>query len=448
MLQSKNKMKLFIILLLFANSLFSEEIRLLVDPFKKEQGQPVSLDWIGGDIADSVSMSLSKLNGIKLLNTQDRSKVLNEIGMTQMLGTEEKDSRGMKVDPFAKQLKANMILNGKYGVQSGNISVTFKIINVATSEFKLFKVSDKYDPETLNNIYDMIVFEIVKDLESNKTEGVDLLVISEEDRKRIKVAKRYNPKAIELYYNGRQISFADPQKALELFQKAIAIEPKYADAIVQVGSILSSSKNQYDNASKEFEKAEAIYSDLDEKTSFHYIELLTLIAANYYKQNKFTDALDYYSRARNELEKSGMADSASMAYVEYGTAISYSGMNQKNKALEYFEKSKTIFQNYEMEKTAGYANLLYGMAYIQLANENLDESLDNFKNAYEIYVSKGMEKRVTTAGIAYSIAYIYEKKGNKVEAAKNYRKAYQIYQSIGYQGKEKEAVKKGAERNE
>lgn len=441
-------MRLFpIIFILLASGIFSDEIRLLVDPFKKDSGSGRNLDWIGADMSDSISASLSRLKGIKLLSSDDRSKVLKEIDTVQKLGVEAKDSRGQEIDPFAKFLKANLILNGKYGIQGTNIVVNLKIVNAASSESKPVRVSQKYDPETLSEVYDRLVYGIVSELEKLEAEGISPLVVSEEDRKKLKIKKRYNPTAVEHYYNGRQIAASDPLKALSYFQKAIAIEPKYADAIAQMGAILSSNKKEYDKASAEFEKAESIYTENSEKDTFKYIELLSLIAANYYMQNKYSEALEYYAQARSGLDSLNMSDSASMAYVEYGTAICYSGLNQKSKAMEYFENSKVLFDNYEMNKTVSYANLLYGMAYIQLAEEKFDLALENYKGSYEIYVARNMEKKITTAGILYSIAYIHERQGEKGEAGKYYRKAYLLYQSLGYQGKEKEAVKKGAERN-
>ena len=428
-----------LLLLFIAQGISSEEIKLLIEPFEFEAIQIKQYNWIASDMNDSISKALSGLPKLKLFSSEDRKKILKEVGFMQQIGS------SLEEDPFAQIKKPNLILSGKLILQDNQLKTNIRLTVVRQMNAKVIVVNERFSINTLDGYYNKVLLEIIKHLETLNDSLIENLVLSEETKSEFKIKKLYNPKAIEYYYNGKKAISEDYLKAQEYFQKAIQLEPEYVDAIISLGSIYSLNKKDFSSASVEYEKALAIFNNLGDNESYRYNELLTLIASNYYSQGDFSQSLEKYYEAKVGLETLSLNDSLSMAYIEYGIGICYSGMNKRQKAITHFKNAKNIFDSIKIQNSIGYANILFGMAYVQLGLNELDNALESYKQAYKIYSTTNQNETVIFANILYSIGYILEKKNETKEAAKYFKKAYSIYEKNGYEGKEKQSSKLRAE---
>ncbi len=414
----------------------------MVDPFEFESISIKQYTWIGLDMSENISKALSGLPNLKLFSSEDRKKILKEVGFMQQIGSTPEE------DPFAHIKKPNLILSGKLILQDNQLKTNIRITLVRKMTSKVLVINERFSVDTLESYYNKVLLEILKHLESLNDEKIENLVLSEEIKSTFKIKKLNNPKAVEYYYNGKSAILEDFLKAQEYFQKAIQLEPEFVDAITALGSVYSLHKKEYDRADREYEKALEIYKNLNDSESYRYNELLTLIASNYYSQGNFSESLENYYKAKVGLESLSMGDSLSMAYIDYGIGICYSGMNQRQKSVVHFKNAKTIFESLKLQKTIGYANLLYGMGYVQLGLNETESALESYKQANLIYTATNQRDSLTNANILYSLGFILEKKRELKEAAKYFKKAYILYEKLGYEGKEKQTSKNRSEKME
>jgi tetratricopeptide (TPR) repeat protein len=439
----KNLFLQFLILVVITSiEIRSEEIRLLIDPFEFESIQLKQYSYIAVDMSDNITNALSALPKIKFFSSEDRKKILKEIGLLQQMGTAPEE------DEYISLKKPNLLLSGRLILQDNQLKTSVRITKVKNMSAKVIVINEKFSLQTLDSYYNRLLLEIIKNLETLNDDTIQNLVLSEEFKSEFKIKKLFNPKAVEYYYSGKTCISDDYLKAKEYFLKAIQLEPEYADAYTALGSIYSLYTKEYDRAKIEFEKALDIYKNLKDNESYRYIELLTLIAGNHYSQGNYSDSLEKYYQSKVGLESLSMNDSLSMAYIDYGIGICYSGMNQRHKATSSFKSAKTIFDSLKLQKSLGYANVLYGLAYVQLGLNEYDSSLENYKQAHKIYANSNQSESVVCANILYSIGFILEKKSDTKEAGRYYKKAFLLYEKNGYQGKEKISSKNRMDRLE
>lgn len=431
----------WLLFILLDISLWSRDTKIIVHPFIYESPQLKQYNWIATDLSDKISSILSGIERLKISSPEDRTRVLKEVGFIQKIGEYSEGN-----DYFSEIIKPDLILSGKVQIQNNMNTTTIRITNFKDSSSRLVRVSTGFTSSNLESYYNKVLIEILKELEKIEIDSVPILYLTEELKNSLKIKKLYNPEALELYYKGKSFSSEDFLRAEQYYLKAISLEPDFLEAIIALGSIYSLNKKNFSKADEEFGRALQLFQKLNESDTFRYYELLTLMASNYYLQGEYSDSLEYYYKAKVGLETLGLQDSFSMALLEYGIGICYSGMNQRQKAVVHFNNSKNIFNSLKISRSLGYANLLYGLGYVQLGLNEVSSALDNYKNSYKIYEELKQDESVTAANLLFSLGYIYEKKGNTAEASKQYRKALQIYEKIGYAGKETVSTRSALER--
>jgi TolB-like protein len=86
-----------------------------------------SLKGLSSSIPEAVSGSLSQFKGIRLVERQNMSKVLNEVEL-QMSGMFDPD----QTVKIGKMAKADILIIGSFGGNSGKVVLTIKAVDVAT----------------------------------------------------------------------------------------------------------------------------------------------------------------------------------------------------------------------------------------------------------------------------------------------------------------------------
>ena len=172
------------------------------------------------------------------------------------------------------------------------------------------------------------------------------------------------------YYNlGRAYRKADPEKAIENYKKAVAIDPDYTDAHLGWGNVLSDQKNQK-AATAKYEKCIKI----DPKYFWAYYNLGRIC-----EKKSPEKAMDYYKKTI-ELNKNYRS-----AYNSLGSLL----FNQKKykEALKQFQKTVQIDPNFY----SGYFNQgrCYRMIDLEKAPKQYQKAIEIKPNDVDAYNNLG-----------------------------------------------------------
>lgn len=176
---------------------------------------------------------------------------------------------GVNIDAIAigKEQKVDYVLDSNYQIADGKIRVTSELINVADGSV----VESFRDEQTISNSFaaqDAITANIGKSLLQKLNREPNNLL-----------AKRYttNEEAYRLYLSGAFLADKrnrkDVEKAIENYERAIALDPNYALAYAglanaQTALYFVGEREQYPKAKAAIEKALAIDDNLSEAHSY------------------------------------------------------------------------------------------------------------------------------------------------------------------------------------
>jgi tetratricopeptide (TPR) repeat protein len=114
-------------------------------------------------------------------------------------------------------------------------------------------------------------------------------------------------------------------KAVEEYEKAIAINPTFADAHSNLG-LAYDRKGRYDKAVEEYEKALAVNSNL--------VEARNNLGLAYYAQDRYDKAVSEYEKV--------LAMNPDLAETRYNLGLAYHAQGMHEKAVEEYEKTLVI----------------------------------------------------------------------------------------------------------
>ncbi len=189
--------------------------------FRNLTGDPEAA-WLGSAIAQTVTVDLQKLTGLRVLSAEKTVLAISRVGL---------DKVSEKEIPLLKEaLHATWIVWGGYQKIGVRIRITAHFSRTATGDSM---GSTKADG-TLEDIF-YLEDQIVAGL-------LDVLSISlsAAEKRKIEKPETTSVQAYEYYVRGRQqlneFGKASLERAKELFEKAIAIHPHYALANSGLGS--------------------------------------------------------------------------------------------------------------------------------------------------------------------------------------------------------------------
>jgi serine/threonine-protein kinase len=179
---------------------------IVVLPFVNTGGT-ADLDYLGDGIAESLIGKLSPLPGLKVLA---RSTAFHY--------------RGPKVDPLqtGRELKVGAVLSGQVDQRDGRLVIGAELVDVASGA-QLWGDRFNRGAEDLFAIEEEVARQIADRLSVR---------LGSEQAKRLASQPTENSEAYRLYLQGRyswyQRTFKGVRKSLELFQQAVALDPKFA----------------------------------------------------------------------------------------------------------------------------------------------------------------------------------------------------------------------------
>jgi len=182
-----------------------------------------SIDWLGGGIAETVTVDLKKISAVKVVSRERVSEILKNISAQKV--TEE------NITDIGRKLKTRWVVWGGFQKLGPAIRITAHFKEISSGEiFGSAKVDGSM--ENIFNLQDNIITALADSLN---------LVITPEEKKKIEKPETLKLEAYEYYIKGRQLFnlFGRPSfdEAQALFEKAIEIDPNYALSYHGLGSI-------------------------------------------------------------------------------------------------------------------------------------------------------------------------------------------------------------------
>ncbi len=213
---------------------------LAVLPFRNINQDP-RVDFLQFSLADSV---ITKLGYIKALTVRPSSSI--EV------------YRNTDLDPqkIAAQLHVDMLLTGAYLKEGNRLRITTQLIDVKPDTI-LWRDTIDLTYDKLLTVQDRVAQQIIDGLS---------LKLSPAETEHIRSEKPANTAAYEYYLRGVDFyALNEFDEAIEMLQKSIALEPRYALAWAQLGrayttraSLEFGGREQYAKAKAAYEKALAL----------------------------------------------------------------------------------------------------------------------------------------------------------------------------------------------
>lgn len=161
------------------------------------------------------------------LSQMGNTKVISRTSVLRYRDTEK------PIPEIASQLGVTHILEGSFRRADNQIRVNVQLINAQSDDHVWSEIYDReLNSESVFNIQTEVTKKIAAALNANLTEGQRVAV---EDKPTSSL------EAYEAYLKGRQIMAKRNTPSLlaakELFEKAISLDPEYAQALVQLGTV-------------------------------------------------------------------------------------------------------------------------------------------------------------------------------------------------------------------
>jgi tetratricopeptide (TPR) repeat protein/TolB-like protein len=181
-------------------------------------------EWIGSGIAETVTADLKNVHGIALIG---RERIFDALRNLQSGETSGFDDR-FAIE-IGRGLGARWIISGGYQRFGEQLRITARFVEVDTGVV-LRNVKIDGPLTDIFGLQDRIVFEL--------TQGLKLELGGSEIAE-IRKAETRSVEAYELYSRGtmtlRMASRDAPDRSISLFEKALAIDPEYAEAWAGLG---------------------------------------------------------------------------------------------------------------------------------------------------------------------------------------------------------------------
>jgi TolB-like protein len=136
-----------------------------------------------------------------------------------------KDQTEAGVAAIARELNVAHVLEGSVRKAGNQVRITAQLID-ATTGYHLW--SETYDRELEN------IFAVQDEIAANVTDALKVTLLGEAP-----VAPTTNPEAYELFLQAQYVSHQDDmdayQRAIELYEQAVVLDPDYAPAWVELG---------------------------------------------------------------------------------------------------------------------------------------------------------------------------------------------------------------------
>jgi serine/threonine-protein kinase len=207
---------------------------LAILPFRNLNGDPQT-DFLGFSLADEIITKLDYVNALTVRPSSSVDKYRNQV-----------------IDPkkVASDLNVDTLLTGSYMKDGDDLRITAQLVDVKPDKI-LWRESIDVKYDKLLTVQDRVAQQIVKQLE---------LKLSPAEAANLKAERPINPAAYEAYLRGIDLySLNEFTAAIEMLEKATALEPNYAPAWAHLGRAYTTNASLQFGGREHYEKAQAAY---------------------------------------------------------------------------------------------------------------------------------------------------------------------------------------------
>jgi eukaryotic-like serine/threonine-protein kinase len=195
--------------------------------FNNITGNPQD-EWVGVGIAETVTADLKNIEGVSVVGREMIYEVLRRFNAENQPDFDEKFATRV-----GREVGARWIIGGGYQRFGEMLRITARFVEVETGEvIKTVKIDGR-----MNDIFelqDKIVYELSRDLD---------LGLRSTERAVIEVRETNVIEAYEAYITAREFAYSGTpegiEKAIALSEKAIQLDPNYAQAYAGLGYVLT-----------------------------------------------------------------------------------------------------------------------------------------------------------------------------------------------------------------
>jgi tetratricopeptide (TPR) repeat protein len=373
----------FILLTLSCVSVFAQT-RIAVMPFKNITAQEEH-NWLSDGFSESLSTALAQLPQFIIIERSQLEQIVQEQGLQQSALMDE--SNAIKL---GKMLGVKKLVIGSFQIFKNNINVNIRIVDVESGQIdKSGNLANKRG--TLDNIFQfqenisvLLVKALGKDL--TKEQEKQIASVTSENKGSLTAYKYYIQGWND--YNAKKYD-----SAIENYEKALELNPKYVDVLNNLGLIYDKLEN--------YQKAIFYYQNaLEIKPDYAIAHYNTGLA--YYKLKNYSKAIEFYKKA---IELKPTYDKAL-----YALGLVYYYQNNYPEAEYYYLKSVEVNPKY----TYGYI----GLGLIYYYQKRYEKSVE--------FYGKGLETNPEYTSGYYNIGLSYYKLNDYPNAIRNYKKALQL----------------------
>lgn len=198
-----------------------------------------ALDWIGVGIAETLSTELGRIQDLTLVERNRLNDALKELKFGRSEAVDQATAQKM-----GRMLGADSVVVGSFQKFQNNLRIVARVVDVETGTIRV--------PARVDGVYnDMFALQI--DLAKKLVEEMKGS-LAEADKKRLEAAPSKNVDALRAYSDGVYFYRNDlAQDAVAEFDRALALDPNYAEAHFYKGMALAKLK-RWDDAITSFKR--------------------------------------------------------------------------------------------------------------------------------------------------------------------------------------------------
>lgn len=181
-------------------------------------------DWIGQGMAETLTADLKKVKGVAVI---PREQIFDQLRNVTAVGHALDERQAIDV---GRRLGAWWVLTGGYQHLGPRIRITAYVIEVLSGRL-VNTVKLDGTMEQIFDLQDEVVLQIARSLDLSVASS-EAAAITQGDTKSVEAYEAYSRGMLNLRLAGRE-SF---ERAVALFEKAIELDPTYAEAIAGLGT--------------------------------------------------------------------------------------------------------------------------------------------------------------------------------------------------------------------
>ncbi len=289
-------------------------------------------DYLGYAFADTLNTKLTSMRAFRVFPSSVMVKYRNS---------------QISFEQISRELNAEYIVAGTYLKESGQITVTSQVIDVAKNE-TLFQDSFLLNDDQLSLLQERIARRLITELRLRPDEMESFSNLSE-----------INPRAYNFFLKGiEQYSRVQLEESIENLEKAVALEPNFAEAWDRLGTSYMVSAAIRFGGAEFYQKAEQSFQksiDIDPNNNTPLIHLADMMI----ETNRKEKAVEILLKVLEKEPENGLA------WWELSYAYRYAGMLEES--IKAGEKAHKVDPGFFL-RTAVPSYYLYTEQYEKFKN--------------------------------------------------------------------------------